>query len=69
MRLSKDQLIDKVARGLIKAGWTIKSRNRHVRLENPDTRQCITVPGSPSDRRVAQNWIHQLKRLGVPVCC
>lgn len=67
-RFSTCDTINKIAKNLVKMGWIIKSNNRHFRLENPETRLCITVPGSPSDRRVTQNWIHQLKRLGVAVC-
>lgn len=67
-KFSKCKTIDAIARNLVKAGWMIKSKNRHWRLENPETRQCVTVPGSPSDHRVTQNWIHQLKRSGVAVC-
>ena len=65
---SKCKIIDKIAKGLVKMGWIVKSKNRHLRLENPETKQCITVPGSPSDHRVTQNWIHQVRRSGVAIC-
>lgn len=61
MRYSKDKKIDAVVRQLLRSGWRVKSSNRHVRLENEVTRDCITVPCSPSDRRSVQNWLHQLK--------
>lgn len=68
-RFSTCEIINKIAKSLVKSGWLVKSKNRHYRLENPDTKMCVTVPGSPSDHRVTQNWIHQLKRSGVAVCC
>ena len=67
-RFSSCDIINEIAKNLVEMGWIIKSKNRHFRLENPETKQCVTVPGSPSDRRVTQNWIHQLKRSGVAVC-
>ena len=68
-RFSKCDTINGIAKQLVKMGWVVKSKNRHYRLENPESRQCVTVPGSPSDHRVTQNWIHQLRRSGVSVCC
>lgn len=67
-RYSRCKIIDAIDKNLVKMGWIEKSKNRHWRLENPENRMCITVPGSPSDFRVTQNWIHQLKRSGVVVC-
>ena len=67
-RFSTCKIIDAVARNLLKTGWVIKSNNRHLRLLNPETRVCITVPGSPSDPRATQNWLHQIKRCGVTPC-
>lgn len=67
-RFSSCDIINAIAKNLVKIGWIIKSKNRHYRLENPEDKMCVTVPGSPSDRRVTQNWIHQLKRSGVAVC-
>ena len=67
-RFSSCDIINSIAKNLVKMGWIVKSKNRHLRLENSETKQRITVPGSPSDRRVTQNWIHQLKRSGVAVC-
>jgi ribosomal protein L30E len=68
-RYSRCKTIDAIVRNLLKTGeWIIKSNNRHYRLENENTKHCITVPGTPSDRRSTLNWIHQLKRAGVEVC-
>lgn len=68
-RYSRCKIIDAIVRNLLKTGeWAVKSKNRHYRLENEKTKLCITVPGSPSDHRSTQNWIHQLKRLGVAAC-
>lgn len=70
MRYSKDKRIDAVVRKLLREGWSVKSAKRHLRLENEVTRDCITVPGSPSDHRATQNWLHQLKNQhGVVLSC
>ena len=67
-RFSTCKVIDGIAQSLIKNGWVIKSKNRHLRLFNPCTRQTITVPGSPSDPRATENWLHQIRRSGVQLC-
>lgn len=64
-RYSKDRVIDNVCRLLIKQGWVTKSSNRHVRLADPTGKKVVTVPGSPSDHRAVQNWLHQLRRMAV----
>lgn len=67
-RFSTCDKINSIAKNLVKSGWIVKSCNKHPRLENPETKQCITVPSSSGDPRVLLNWIGQLKRTGVPVC-
>lgn len=64
-RYSRDAIIDKVCRLLVKKGWFVKSSKRHVRLSCPEGKTILTVPGSPSDHRVVQNWLHQLRRTNV----
>ncbi|WKZ86260.1 type II toxin-antitoxin system HicA family toxin [Ralstonia pickettii] len=61
-RYSRDRVIDKVCRLLVKQGWVEKSNNRHLRLADPTGKMVVTVPGSPSDHRAVQNWLHQLRR-------
>lgn len=63
---SKDKIINKVVKNLIASGdGVLKHRNRHCRVEHLSTKLCITVPRTPSDHRAVQNWLHQIKRLGV----
>lgn len=62
---SKDKVINRVVLTLIKSGdWQVK-QGRHVRLENRASHLCITVPRTPSDHRATQNWLHQIKHLGI----
>ena len=66
MKYSKDQTIDRAVRELLRGGdWVLKHNNRHPRIENIRSKLCITVPYSPSDPRAVQNWMHQIRRLGV----
>lgn len=67
MRYSSDKSINETVRQLLKAGWRIKSNNRHLRLEHETTHRLITVPQSPSDRRAALNWRSQIRKLGAMV--
>lgn len=62
---SKDKVLNKIVRLLIARGWTVKSNNRHLRIEEPGTKLVLTVPGSPSCPRSALNWISQTRRAGV----
>lgn len=68
---SESELINKVAKDLVKAGWESKVCKKHPRLRNPATGQVITIPKTPSDHRSALNWISQIRRAGVevPKCC
>lgn len=63
MRYSKDARIsDKVAE-LLKDGWVIKHWSRHLRITEPKLKLTLTVPGSPSDHRAVQNWLHQIRKV------
>ena len=64
---SKDKAIDAVVRRLLKTGEWVVKQGRHVRVENVTSRRCITVPRTPSDHRAAQNWLSQVRNLGVQV--
>lgn len=61
MRYSRDATINKTVEELLKSGWVIKSRSRHLRIVEPNLKLTITVPGTPSDRRAVQNWLHQAR--------
>ena len=62
MRISRDSTIEREARRLQKAGWSVVRGSKHVKLRSP-ANQMITAPGSPSDHRAAQNFIHQVRRM------
>lgn len=64
--ISRCELIDKVARRLLKAGWIREERGVHVRLTAPGGALTVTVPVTPSDHRSGLNWISQIRRAGVP---
>lgn len=66
--LSTCPTIRKICKNLLQSGWIVKSHNRHPRLTN-GAGLTITVPSTPSDHRATLNWISQIRRLGVPVCC
>jgi hypothetical protein len=63
MRISTDNKINGWAKVFVKLGWEIERASRHARLISPDGRTKLTVPGSPSDSRAAQNWRSQVRRL------
>ncbi len=65
MRISKNELIAKVVKTLLKEGWIVRSTKRHMKLGHPEKPQVVTVPGTPSDNRAAMNWVHQLRRQGI----
>lgn len=68
MRYSTDKRIHEAVKGLVKTGqWFVKSTKRHTRIENTETRQCFTVPQTPSDHRAVHNWFHQVRRAGITV--
>jgi hypothetical protein len=62
MLYSKDRTINDVVRELLRGDWALKSRNKHIRIENRVTHDVITVPFSPSCPRTVQNWLHQVKK-------
>lgn len=63
-RYSRYRTIDRAVHSLLSTGaWIVKSTKRHVRLENISSKLCLTVPGTPSDHRATQNWLHQVRRL------
>lgn len=63
MRISTDNKINGWAKVFVKLGWSLERAARHVRLISPDGRTKLTVPGSPSDSRAAQNWRSQVRRI------
>jgi len=66
--ISSCSIACKVVQRLIELGWRLYRGARHQRVESPDGRMTITVPGTPSDHRATRNWISQIRRQGVPVC-
>ncbi|MCK9988771.1 MAG: hypothetical protein AzoDbin1_05243 [Azoarcus sp.] len=63
MRISTDTKINSWAKVFVKLGWELDRATRHVRLISPDGRTKLTIPGSPSDSRAAQNWRSQVRRI------
>lgn len=66
IRISTCPIVNKVAKNLMKLGWRRLKVTGHPRLRSPDSALTITVPKTASDHRSTQNWLHQLRRLGVP---
>jgi len=66
-RFSSCDRINAIVKGLLKQGWCSLKVKGHPRIKSPDGKITITVPISPSDHRVALNWISQLRRSGVEV--
>jgi len=62
MRLSRNPTIDNWAQRFLKDGWSVRRGGRHYRLQSPDGKIRLTVPGSPSDFRAAENWRSQVRR-------
>jgi hypothetical protein len=60
MIYSKDKSINTTVRCLLRAGWSVKSRKRHLTIT--DGRYTVSVPTSPSDHRTALNWHSQIQR-------
>lgn len=69
LKAIKNEVIKAIVKKLLADGWTIKSKNRHMKLFNESTNQTIAVPLTPSDSRSALNWISQIRRYGVVIPC
>ncbi|MDK9724796.1 MAG: type II toxin-antitoxin system HicA family toxin [Sterolibacteriaceae bacterium MAG5] len=54
--------IDAMVRLLVREGWIFRWGGKHGRLREPSGRFALTVPGSPGDRRAAENFRHDLRR-------
>lgn len=54
--------IDALVRAMVREGWTFRRGGKHGRLREPSGRFVLTVPGSPGDRRAAENFRHDLRR-------
>jgi predicted RNA binding protein YcfA (HicA-like mRNA interferase family) len=63
MRYSRDKTINETVKRLLKDGWFVRSQNKHVTLKHESGKGTIVVPGSPSDGRSMQNWLHQVRRM------
>jgi hypothetical protein len=61
-RYSSDDIINGYVKRLLRAGWSVWRGRRHMRVQDPTGRLTLTVPGTASDRRAAQNWFTQVRR-------
>jgi predicted RNA binding protein YcfA (HicA-like mRNA interferase family) len=52
-----------MVRRLVRLGWTFWHGGKHGRLRHPVLTMTLTIPGSPSDRRAANNFASDVKRI------
>lgn len=64
MKYSKNKEIHKLVRALLNFGWTIKSKNSHLKLWHEDQKKMLMVPQTPSDGRAVLNFFADVKRAG-----
>lgn len=69
LKAIKSETIRDAVKKLLANGWVIKSKNRHMKLFNENTKQTVSVPLTPSDNRSALNWLSQVRRSGVVIPC
>lgn len=62
MRISYDKRINERANELLRSGWKLQYGGKHKKLVSPNGRVKIPVPGTPGDKRTAENWLHQVRR-------
>jgi len=61
-RYSKSDRIDAHVRHLVDLGWKYWRGGKHGRAVSPDGKVTVTIPGTPSDRRAAQNFERDLRK-------
>lgn len=61
--ISTDPAIVQKVQQLCQSGWTLQRGSKHWRVKSPSGRTTLTIPGTPSDKRAALNWISQIRRV------
>ena len=62
MKYSHNKDINSMVKELLKSGWFIVRKNKHVKLQSP-TGKTLAVPSTPSDVRAVLNFKADVKRI------
>jgi predicted RNA binding protein YcfA (HicA-like mRNA interferase family) len=62
MKYSHNKDINSMVKELLKHGWVVIRKNKHVKLQSP-TGKTTAVPSTPSDVRAILNFRADIKRM------
>lgn len=61
-KYSNDKDVDKKVKELIRSGWKLERRGKHLQLESPCGHRCV-VSKTPSDRQASRGLERDIKRI------
>lgn len=59
-----NELIDR----MLRSGWIVKSRSKHVKLFHEETGNTLVVSHSPSCPNAAKQAARDIRRMGLDLC-
>ena len=69
MKFCSDKNIDRLISLILKEGWRLVSKGRHIRLFSPNGIDIMTIAKTPSDHRAFDNVRACARRLGCAAAC